>query len=153
MTYRLVFEERPSEGNKDVGENVFLANLPSDYKVYAFYYPGNSPDDSLEDKLRELGNSTGTNLFVNIGGRNDPEYGEIAKRFEIEAHPVIIVTAVDALASPQGEYMSAYARLDSPKLLASADRAVRCVEELFNLFIRNEVSKAISHAKWQQRAE
>ena len=39
MAYKLVFTERPTEGQKDFGENAFLDDLPTDYKVYAFYYP------------------------------------------------------------------------------------------------------------------
>jgi len=153
MTYRLVLTEPAANGTKDCGENVFFANLPHDYKVYALYYGGAKVDDNLEDGLRELGARTGKNLFVNIGGKNDPEYGEVARRFEIKQCPVIIVTAMAGLASPPGEYFTAYARLDGKNLLNSSDRTVECVEELFELFIRGKVAEAIAHAKWEQRAE
>ncbi len=150
MAYELVIQEAPG---KDVGDNVFLQNLPAEYKVYLFYYPGAMPDERLEKALRNLGEMTGKNLFVNIGRLNDPEHEKIVGRFEIKNYPVILITAVGSLAAPQGEFCSAYARLDSKRLLGSPERTVECVQELFNLFLRGEVAKAISQAKWKQRAE
>jgi hypothetical protein len=153
MSYRLILTERPREGERMVGENVFLDDLPADCKVFLFYYPGQLRNKGLEQRLRELGNITGKNLFVNIGGLNDPRLGEIEKRFAIRKNPVVVVTAIDTLASPADEYLTAYARLDSKHLLDSPDRTIECVQELFNLFIQGKVSKAISRAKWQQRTE
>lgn len=152
MAYKLVFAERPAEDRKDFGENVYLDGLPADYKVYAFYYAGTMSNKPLEDKLRELGDITGKNLFVNIGRLSDPRHDEIVERFAVKKYPVIIVTAIDALASPAGEYLSAYARLDSKHLLDSPDRTIECIQELFNLFMQGKVSEAMSHAKWEQRA-
>jgi len=155
MSYQLVFVQRPVEGEKtkDVGENVFLVDLPADYKVYAFYYPGDMGNEVLEERLRTLGHSTGKNLFVNIGQLNDPQFDKIVERFDIKKFPVIVVTAIDALASPAGEYLTAYARLDSEHLLNSPDRATKCVQELFNLFLKGNIREAMSHARWQQRKE
>ena len=152
MTYKLVFVERPTESQKDFGENVYLDELPADYKVYAFYYAGTMSNEPLEEKLRELGDITGKNLFVNIGKLSDKRYDEIVARFGVKEYPVIIVTAVDSLATPAGEYLSAYVRLDSKHLLDSPDRTIECVRELFNLFLQGKVAEAVSHAKWEQRA-
>jgi hypothetical protein len=153
MSGRLVLTERPSEGGKRLGENVLLDDIPGECKVYAFYYPGEMRNNALEKRLRELGKITGENLFVNIGALNDPRLGEIQKRFGIRKYPVIVVTAIDALASPANEYLTAYARLDSKHLLDSPDRTIECVQELFNLFIQGRVSEAIARAKWQQRSD
>jgi hypothetical protein len=155
MAYKLIFSECPVEGQitKDIGENVFLADLPNDYKVYVFYYGGAMANEPLEERLRVLGNITGNNLFVNIGRLNDPQYDEVKKRFGIKQFPVIIMTAIDTLASPVDDYITSFVRLDSKYLLDSPDRTVECVQELFNLFILGKVSKAMSLAKQQQRAE
>jgi len=154
MGYQLILAEKPAEGkiDKDVGENVFFADLPAEYKVYAFYYGGAMANETLVDRLRTLGELAGKNLFVNLGHLNDPKYDEIQKRFEIQKFPVIIVTAIDALASPAGEYLTAFVRLEG-KLLDSPDRTIECVQELFNLFLQGKVSEAMCHAKWQQRKE
>jgi hypothetical protein len=152
MSYKLVLTERPAEGQKDVGENVYLDGLPTDYKVYGFYYAGAVSNEALEKKLRELGDITGKNFFVNIGRLSDPRHDEIVERFAIKKYPVIVVTAIDALASPAGEYLTVYARLDSRQLLDSPERTIKCVQELFNLFMQGKVSEAISHASWKQRA-
>jgi hypothetical protein len=76
MTYKLVFTERPAEGQKDLGESVYLDNLPIDYQVYAFYYAGALSNEVLEDKLRKLGDITGKNLFVDIGKLSDPRHDD-----------------------------------------------------------------------------
>jgi hypothetical protein len=155
MTYQLILADPPVEGQikKDVGENVFLAELPADYKVFAFYYAGAMANEKLEERLRSLGNMAGKNLFVNIGHLNDPQYDKIERRFAIEKLPVIIVTALDTLASPPDEHLTAFARLDNKHLLDSPERATECVQQLFNLFIQGKVREAMSEAKWQQRQE
>jgi len=156
MSYKLIFKEPLVESviTRAFGEDVFLADLPAEYKVYVFYYAGAMGNETLEARLRTLGEITGKNLFVNLG-RNlkDPLYGKIRKRFEIKKFPVIIVTAIDALASPAGEHLTAFARLDNKSLLGSPDRTIECVQELFNLFLEGKVSEAMSHAKWQERKE
>jgi hypothetical protein len=151
MAYKLVFAERAAEGRKDLGENVYLDSLPVDYKVYAFYYAGTLSNELLENKLRKLGDITGKNLFVNFGKLSDPRHDEIVERFGVKKYPVIVVTAIDPLASPAGEYLTAYARLDGKHLLDSPERTIECVQALFNLFLQGKVSQAISQAKWKQR--
>jgi hypothetical protein len=155
MSYQLILAEPPAEGKitRDVGDNVFLSDLPKDCKVYAFYYGGAMRNDSLVERLKTLGEITGKNLFVNIGQLNDPKYDEIQRRFEIQKFPVIIVTAIDTLASPTGQYLTAFVRLDSRRMLDSPDRTTECLQELFNLFLNGKVAEAMANAKWQQRKE
>jgi hypothetical protein len=134
MTYQLVLQTASRSGSreavsseKDIGENVFAADLPSQYPCYAFYYPGPMPDPELEAALRRLGDQTGHNLFVNIGRLNDPAFGKIAGLFEIKRTPAIVLTASAPLAAPEGVDLSAYVRLDSESLLASTEHTMRCV--------------------------
>ncbi len=79
MPFELVATELAIPGGKAVGENILLANLTDDYKVYAFYYPGQPPNAALEKQLRALGKDTGKNLLVNIGRFNDPEFDRVVK--------------------------------------------------------------------------
>lgn len=143
----------PGAATKDVGDRILLADLTADYKVYLFYYRGDLADASFENKLRKLGDDTGKNLLVNIGTRKDPAYGRIVKLFGITKYPVIVMTGVEALASSYEDNLTAYARLDSERSFDDPDRAIKCVEELFNLFIQSKVAEAVSHAKWAQREE
>lgn len=155
MPYQLVLRELIDEGKgrgiKDVGENVFFDNLPSDCKVFTFYYPAAMPNEDLESVLRNLGNITGKNLFVNIGRLNDPNYGKIATKFNIKNLPVIIVTAIDKLASLPTEFSTTYVRIDSKKLLNSPNLATECVQTIFNLFIQGKISEAMSKVKRYER--
>jgi hypothetical protein len=151
MPFKLVLTQRGVPDIKDVGENIFFQNLPTEYKVYAFYYSGSTLNEKLEDRLRELGETTGGNLLVNIGRLNDPHYSKIVEQFDIKQYPVIVVTGMDVLASTPDEYRTAFARLDSKYLLSSPDRTVQCVERLYNLFLQGKVSDAISQAKSSER--
>src|SRR5713226_2902117 len=155
IVFRLDIVEPPVDGrageNKDVGENTLFDNLAHDYKVYVLYYPNEMPNQPLEEKLRQLGRIAGKNLFVNVGQLNDPSLARVIKIFAIRAYPVIIVTAIDALATPPGTYLTAYARLDSPYLLADVDRTIECVQKVFSLFMQGEVSKAIVQSKSSER--
>lgn len=157
MPYQLVFtspaEGESAEGNKAVGENVFFADLPTDCKVYAFYFSGAMPNPALESKLRDLGQKTGKNLYVNIAGLNDPQLGHVQAKFSIKKYPAIAITALAGLASPAMEHVTTFARLDGEKLFDSPDKTVECVQEVFNLFIQGKVAEAISQAKWAQRKE
>jgi hypothetical protein len=155
MQYSLVFSDPPAPGSgaRDFGENVLFENLPAEYKVYAFYYPGDMADPALEQALRNLAETTGKNLFVNIGRLNDPQLDKIVTRFQVDHYPVIIVTADASLASAEGETVTAYARLDDKRLLKAPERAVECVRELFNLFLQGKVADAVARAKGRERAE
>ena len=152
MSYQLVLKI-VDEKTKEVGENVFFDNLPSDYKVYMLYYPRAMPNEDLESALRNLGNITGKNLFVNIGRLNDPNYEKIAKKFNIENLPVIIVTAIAKLASPSTEFSTVYVKIEDRRLLNSPNLAIECVQTLFNLFIQEKISEALSqHKKYKRDA-
>jgi hypothetical protein len=164
MAFELVLTEKEPESSGAAGSDTkvgaakgvgkrFFTDLPKDYKVFLLYYRGAMGDKDLEDKLVELGTNTGKNLFVNLGSAKDPSYEMVQKRFGFKQFPVIIMTAVPDLASPGNEYLTAYAKLDSKQLLKSPEKTVECAEKLFNLFIQGDVAKAISSAKWTQRAE
>jgi hypothetical protein len=144
MPYQLVLSDPATDIAKDVGENVFLDNLPDKYKVYLLYYSGASPNRDLESRLRKLGKDTGTNLFVNISKLNDPNYRKIANRFEIKDLPAIVITGIDELAAAKEEPSTVYVRLDSSKLLSNSDSAMECVEKIFNLYVQGKVAKAMS---------
>jgi len=144
MAYQLVLSEPTTEPEKDVGKNVFLDNLPDQYRVYLLYYSGSSVNKELESRLQKLGKDTGKNLFVNISKRNDPNYRKIVSKFGIKGLPAIVITGIDELASAKDEPSTAYVRLDSEKLLGSPDSAMACVEKIFNLYIQGKVAKAMS---------
>jgi hypothetical protein len=151
MSYQLILSE-PIEGTpKDVGENVFFDNLSSDYKVFIFYYAGAMPDKNLESALRNLGNIAGKNLFVNIGLINDDKYPTIGRLFDIKPLPVIIVTAIDKLASAPTEFSTAYVKIEDKRLLNSTNLAIDCVQTVFNLFIQEKISEAMSQVKRHKR--
>ena len=153
MAFRLVLDDTPPGATEKGNSTVVFSDLPKDYKVFLLYYRAGMPEQELEDKLVDLGKNTGYNLLVNIGSAEDPSYGLITRRFNITKFPSIVMTAVPNLASPAGDSITTYARLDSPKLFSSPDRTIQCVERLFNLFLQGEVAEAISKAKWTQRAE
>ncbi len=143
MSYQVVLSERLEERIREVGENVLLDNLTSDSEVYLLYYPGGMPDKELENRLRSLGESTGKNLFVNIGRLNDPNFKKIVNKFDIRDFPVIIVTANSKLASHPIEFETAYVKLDNRRLLNNPDLTIDCIEKLFLLFIQEDISKAL----------
>ena len=147
MSNQLVFSDMFDGQGKDVGKNVFLDNLPLEYKVYLFYYPGAMPNKDLETSLRKLGNMTGNNLFVNFGKLNDPNYGKITNHFQIKKLPVIVMTAIADLASPPSSLSTVYVRIDSEKLLDSPDKALEFLQKLFNLFVGGNIVDALKEAK------
>ncbi len=153
MHYQLILSELLDEKTRDIGENVFFENLPSDYEIYVLYYPSAIPNEDLENKLRDLGNITGKNLFVNIGKLNDPNYKKIVSKFKIKELPVIIITAIDKLASPPTEFVTTFIRIEDEKLLSSPDKVVQCLERLFNLFIEGKISEAIQQFEKDKRYE
>lgn len=142
MGYRLILYEL-DKMTKKIGENVFLNNLPSDSEVYIMYYPGAMPDKELENRLRNLGESSGKNIFVNIGRLNDPSFKMIVNKFTIKSFPVIIVTANSRLASHPVIFETAYVKLDSKRLLRNLDLTIDCIQKLFLLFLQEEISEAL----------
>lgn len=148
MPYQLVL----SEPNRDIemktmgdrGEgSVFFDNLPSDYKVYAFYYPGISLNKDLAKKLKAFGDVAGKNLFVNFGRLDDPNYRTVVKKFGIRNFPTLIVTAIDSLASPPGEYSTPFIKIDDKNFLNSTDSAIEFIEKTYNLFMDMKIAEAM----------
>jgi hypothetical protein len=62
------------------------------------------------------------------------------------------MTAVGELAAADHDLLSTYVKLDG-KLLASPDRAIKLIEELYLLFLKGDVAKAIRKAGHQNFAE
>lgn len=154
MTSSLVLRRAPRDAlTKDVGENVFLSDLPDDYKIFAFYYPSTTRDPALEGALRGLGELTGRNLFVTMGSLADPAFDKIISAFQIKRFPVIIMTATADLAGSVDAHVNVFARLDHSQLLSDSDRAITLVQELYALFLTGDIAAAISKAKWTQRSE
>src|SRR6516164_7360078 len=149
MTYDIIFveNERASAAagggaERAVGESIFLANLPANPKVFAFFYPGDADTEEVENRLRALGERTGANLFVNLGTLVDPDYKRAVERFCIRPLPVLVVTAISPLAAtPDGK--TAFVRLDGKALFAKPEALVRTVEQLFNLFLGERISQAV----------
>lgn len=152
MPYQLILQEAGEDTAKAVGENIFIANLPANFPVYAFYYPAEILDPAFEDLLRKLGERTGDNLFVNIGRLNDPQFDKIVRKFGITTFPALVLTAVADLAAPEDELMSACVLLDG-RLIAKPDRAIKFVEELYLLFLRGKIATAIRKAKRKNKLE
>lgn len=153
MPYELVLSEPPEPDVLDDRgfDTVFFDNLPSDHKVYVLYYPGISLNKELAEKLESFGELAGKNLFVNIGRIDDPNYRTVVKKFGIRNFPTIIVTALDNLASPPTEYSTAYVKIDNKNLLNSTDLAFQLLEKIYNLFIDEKISEAMSATNKQIR--
>jgi hypothetical protein len=107
----------------------------------------------LERKLRNFGDITGKNLFVNIGRLNDPKYRKVKKTFDIVDLPVIIVTGIEGLASVRTEryFSTAYVKIDNKNLLNSPDLTIQSLERLFNLFLGGEIVEAMKQVTTDER--
>jgi hypothetical protein len=152
VSYSLVLQPgRTGETERAVGDDVFLRDMSSQYRVFAFYYPSAMPDVELEKALRNLGNSAGNNLFVNIGRLDDPDFESIVRAFSIQTFPAVVMTATAELAAPPNEYLNAYVLIDNATLLADPARTTRLIEGIFSLFLRGEIEQAASQATWAQR--
>lgn len=153
LSYRLILANSADRGTKDVGENVFLNNLASDYELYLFYYPGELSNKDLENKLRSLGNDAGKNLLVNIGRVNDPHFPKIARTFGIRDFPVVVVTAREQLASLDtgSNFSTAYVRIDNKNLLGSVEPMIESIQRVFVLFLAGKISDALRRARDDQR--
>jgi hypothetical protein len=156
VTYNIILVEKDRSPfavgrakERAVGESVFLANLPTRPKVFAFFYPGNTDTEEVEKRLRALGHRTGDNLFINFGTLDDDDYKQAVEHFGIGALPVIVVTAVGPLAAtPEGE--TTFVRLDGKSLFAKPDELVQTLEKLFNLFLGGKILQAIMIGWTQQ---
>jgi hypothetical protein len=151
MSYRFVLSEKKDKDivkdihERDVGENIIFENLTDEYKVYVLYYPGVNRNEDLEGGLRNLGKITGKNLLVNISSLDDPKYGMISRMFGFDHLPVIIITAIDKLSSSPNQFCSLYVKIDDKNLLNESKLAIDCVQKLFDLFIKGEISEAIKY--------
>ena len=99
MSYSLVHVKRQEARGRNLGENVYLDDLPNNSDVFVFYYPSTSaPYTELESKLRDYGRQTGGDVFINMGKVGDNKYREIVHDFDIGDLPVIVITGKDTKA-------------------------------------------------------
>lgn len=153
MKYQLVSSELENgEIALGTGDNVILDDLPRDYKVYAQCYLGPRPSADLVAGLRDLGDITGNNLFINFAKPDDPRYADLAAKFNITVWPTIIITGIDELASPPGERSTAFVKMDA-LLRRSPDVVMNCLYTVFNLFVTNKISQAIGAQSRKARFE
>ena len=62
-----------------------LSNLPTNYKIFAQYYPRSANlDEGIETALRNFGARTGENVLVNIGRIDDEKYDFVTKMFNMD---------------------------------------------------------------------
>ena len=154
VTYTLSLMDDPGPGlTKDIGENVFLNDLSSKYRVFAFYYPPPIENEDLANGLRSLGDMTGENLLVNIGKLNDPSFEKIVEAFDIRKYPVVVVTATTDLAGMQKDSVTAFVRIDDERTLSDPAGTVEMVQEIYTLFLRGEIADALSKVKSKERRE
>ncbi|OGF59581.1 MAG: hypothetical protein A2Y62_08780 [Candidatus Fischerbacteria bacterium RBG_13_37_8] len=146
-TCKLILSHPNDKKFRDAGENIFWDNLPHSYSVYLFYYPSAFTDETFEKNLRDLETTTGDNLFINIVKINDRNYGKIAHIFKIKHLPTIIITAIDELASESEEFLTAYIKIDNKQLLSSPELVIQCIERLYNLFVRGNISEVMKQAE------
>jgi hypothetical protein len=154
LSFKLVLtkkveEEKQEVGNKSrkkrsFGEDVFLANLPGDCRVYLWYYAGPDPNEELVAKLKKLGIWAGKALFVNLATPQDPNYPELAAKFGgIETFPTIVVTAAAQLASLSNEDSTSYVKIDNKALLNNTNLAYDCLEKIYNLYDQGKLAEAL----------
>lgn len=156
MQSRLVLErETETEGQRKLVEDTLFYDLPMDCKVYLFYHMGGSEEFiELEDRLKEFGRNTGSNLLVASLLVSDPNYQLIAELFDLSKFPIVVITAHRSLATlidEQGNSSTPFMKITSRTLLKDADRAMNSIETIFTLFMRNKISEAIKQGATDRR--
>jgi hypothetical protein len=151
MPFSLVLSNPGAETTKAIADDVILADVPADYKVYIFYYPGAMPDAAVEKQLRTLGEQSGDNLYVLIGRLNDPQYAKFVNLFDIKSLPVVIVTANADLASIPEDDNSAFIRLDGRQLLRTPDQLIDCLQTIVNFMLQGKIEEASRQPGTSQR--
>jgi hypothetical protein len=142
MSYSLVLTE-PSRGTaRNTSDNVLFSDLPADYKVYLFYYPGAMRDEAIDRCLRDFGDEGGDNYLVYIGKLSDPSYAQLVNRFELKSLPVVVVTATADLASIPEAEDSAFIRIDSKQILSSPEQLTDLLQKLVNFFLQGKIEEA-----------
>lgn len=152
MPYALVLSEPSDRMTRAIGENFFFDNLEFDYKVYLFCYPGTMPNEDLESKLRNVGDKTGKNLFVNIEKLDDSRCDTIKDKFEMSNLPVILITGIYSLASfnDKHHFSAVSVRIDDKKIINSGNLVIECMEMLFNLYIGGQITYLLNQTKNHQ---
>jgi hypothetical protein len=156
VNYKLIAEKIEVDSSttyRSVGEDVFFDNLNFDYKVFLFYYPAMVRNTILENKLREFGEISGNNLYVNISSLKDPKWNLISKTFNIKKTPVIIITGVNDYALNPDTPFNSYLKIDDHSLLTSTtiDLAIQLISDIYQLFLLGNTGEAINRIKTSGR--
>jgi hypothetical protein len=149
VSYSLVLSQATNAESKDTGENTFLEALPDQYPVYIFYFPSELGNEQIESNLRSLGESTGANLYVNLGKLNDPSFEKIVRAFGIKSFPVVVVTATADLAGPPDSDVNSYVRLQG-SLLKNPEDATAIIEKVYLLFLQGDIERALRQVTAKQ---
>ena len=153
MSNNLIFKNTKIklEGERDFSESMLLQDISEKYKVFLLYYPAVARNFELEDKLKELGESSGKNLLVNIGSIGDDDYNVANALFDIEKTPVIVMSAVSEFAHSSEENTTAYIKFDDERLLNNTDLTIKAVDNMFNLFLSGKIREAILETKSHEK--
>jgi hypothetical protein len=147
-------EKKKQKSAKAVGEKILFNDLPADSKVYLLYYPPfTNRNMDLESKLREFGNDTAKNLFVNIGTLGDPSFILLAPMFGgFNDLPVVIITGNPEVASRPAEFKTAFVKFEG-KALNSPDLAIESMEKVCLLFLQGRFAEALRQpGKYNRKA-
>jgi len=110
--------------------------------VYAFVFRQSKLDNKIRDELEQMGKELGSNLFVGLWDMSDPDYVKMNEIFKLGKLPAVVVTAESSL-STVSDTENTYLRIDDKRLLEKPEEFLDLVNEIYNLFIRGDITKAI----------
>ena len=125
-----------------VDRNVRLRGVPDDCRVYSFVFRQSQIDSRIKTELHAIGDESGLNLFVGLWDMSDPNYIKMNEIFNLGKLPAVIMTA-DSSLSTVSDTENAYVRIDDERLLDKPEEFTKLINELYNLFLRGDVTKAI----------
>jgi hypothetical protein len=116
--------------------------VPDDCRVYSFVFRQSKLDSRIKTELQAIGEESGLNLFVGLWDMSDPNYIKMNEIFNLDKLPAVIMTA-DSSLSTVSDTENAYVRIDDERLLDKPEEFSKLINELYNLFLRGDVTKAI----------
>jgi hypothetical protein len=127
------------------------SDVPSDCKVYVFYVPGMIVYEELKKALEAFGESAGKNIFVGLWCLGAEPYTDVLDYFKIRKSPAVVISAQPVFSTDEKIFpVTAFARIDNPKILNNIALASSSINETCNLFLRGEVKGALSNARNDQ---
>ena len=76
----------------------------------------------------------------------DPLYKDMAKHFDLEKIPSIVITADSTLSTIENSDKSAFVRIDNELIFSDIDSLKKLLRVLYNLFIRGGIVGAMKEA-------